>query len=170
MRLDVAQEHDDHADLESPRGDDLETSVGSEGFVQAKATLSGPLSENLAARLSFSGTQRDGVVRNVLSGRDLNELDNLGFRGQLLFLPTENLEALLAVDFTRQRPEGYAQELAGVSPTPFAAPRASAPACTASAPTRTPIRAATSGGSSPSWATPRRTSTSPAARSGPSTG
>jgi iron complex outermembrane receptor protein len=96
---------------------DLETSIGSEGFVQTKASLTGPLSENLAARLSFSGTKRDGLVRNVVTGRDLNELDNLGLRGQLLFFPWENVEALFAVDFTRQRPEGYAQVLAGVSPT-----------------------------------------------------
>ena len=30
---------------------------------------------------------RDGLVRNVLAGRETNELDNLGLRGQLLFLP-----------------------------------------------------------------------------------
>ena len=95
----------------------LETSVGSEGFVQAKASVTGPLSENVAGRLSFSGTRRDGLVRNVLAGRETNELDNLGLRGQLLFLPWENTEALFAFDFTRQRPEGYAQVLAGVTPT-----------------------------------------------------
>lgn len=96
---------------------DLETSFGSEGFVQAQASVTGPLSDNLAARFSFSGTQRDGVVRNVLTGRDLNELDNLGLRGQLLVLPWEDTEALLSFDFTRQRPEGYAQVLAGAAPT-----------------------------------------------------
>lgn len=96
---------------------DVELGIGNEGFLQSKASLSGPLGENLAGRLSFSCTQRDGVVRNVATQRDVNELDNLGGRGQLLFLPTDNTEALLAFDFTRQRPEGYAQVLAGVAPT-----------------------------------------------------
>ena len=96
---------------------EVKASAGSEGFLQAKASVTGPLSENVAGRLSFSGTRRDGLVRNVLTGRDTNELDNLGLRGQLLFQGWENTEALLAFDFTRQRPDGYAQVLAGVAPT-----------------------------------------------------
>ncbi len=99
------------------RESDIELAYGNEGFVQSKASLSGPLSENLAGRLSFSATQRDGVVYNVAAQRPVNELDNVGGRGQLLFLPTDNTEALLAFDFSRQRPEGYAQVLAGVAPT-----------------------------------------------------
>lgn len=96
---------------------DVELGIGNYGFQQSKASVSGPLSENIAGRLSFSGTQRDGVLYNVASQRPLNELNNIGGRGQLLFLPTDNTEALLAFDFTRQRPEGYAQVLAGVAPT-----------------------------------------------------
>lgn len=96
---------------------DVELGIGSDGFLQSKASLSGPVSESIAGRLSFSGTQRDGVVYNTATQRSLNELNNIGGRGQLLFLPTDNTEALLAFDFTRQRPEGYAQVLAGVAPT-----------------------------------------------------
>jgi iron complex outermembrane receptor protein len=96
---------------------DVELGIGNYGFHQSKASLSGPISESLAGRLSFSGTQRDGVIYNIASQRPLNELDNVGGRGQLLFLPTDATEVLFAVDFTRQRPEGYAQVLAGVAPT-----------------------------------------------------
>jgi iron complex outermembrane receptor protein len=41
----------------------------------------------------------------------------------LLFTPTENFDLLLAADYTRQRPEGYAQVYAGVAPTLRAANR-----------------------------------------------
>src|SRR5690606_39059816 len=55
-----------------------ELSYGNYGFIQAKASVSGPLSQHLAARLSFSGTQRDGVLYNVATQQRLNDLNNLG--------------------------------------------------------------------------------------------
>jgi iron complex outermembrane recepter protein len=43
----------------------------------------------MAGRLSFSGTQRDGMLRNVKTGEDVNDLNNQGIRGQLLIIPTD---------------------------------------------------------------------------------
>jgi hypothetical protein len=42
----------------------------------------GPLAKKVAGRVSFSGTQRDGTIRNVKTGVDVNNLDNFGVRGQ----------------------------------------------------------------------------------------
>ena len=47
----------------------------------------------------------------------MNNLNNLGLRGQLLFTPSDRAAITLAVDHTRQRPEGYTQVVAGVAPT-----------------------------------------------------
>lgn len=94
-----------------------ELSYGNYGFIQAKASISGPLGEHWAARVSFSGTQRDGLLYNVATQKRVNDLNNLGFRGQLLYEPSDNLQILLAGDLTRQRPDGYAQVFAGVAPT-----------------------------------------------------
>ena len=96
---------------------DFELTYGNYGFIQAKGSISGPLAEHLAARISFSGTQRDGLIHNVATDDDVNDLDNLGFRGQLLYQPSDTFEVLLAADVTRQRPDGYAQVVAGVAPT-----------------------------------------------------
>ncbi|HSC54791.1 MAG TPA: TonB-dependent receptor [Phnomibacter sp.] len=104
-------------------GANFEVSFGNYGYVQAKASVNGPIGKKLAARLSFSGTQRDGVITNVLTQKKLNDLNNLGFRGQLLYNPTEKIEILFAADATRQRPDGYAQVIAGVAPTQRAAYR-----------------------------------------------
>ena len=68
---------------------DVELNFGSLGMVQAKASVSGALSKKVAGRVSFSGTTRDGMVRNVDSGEDVNGLNNLGARGQLLFTPSD---------------------------------------------------------------------------------
>jgi len=98
-------------------GTNFELSYGSYGFLQAKGSLTGPLTSKLAGRISFSGTQRDGLVYNVKTQDDVNDLNNVGLRGQLLFLASSNLVISGAVDYTRQRPEGYTQMVAGVAPT-----------------------------------------------------
>lgn len=95
----------------------FELSYGNYGFIQAKSTVTGPLGKKLAARLSFAGTHRDGLLYNVATQKHVNDLNNLGVRGQLLLKPTEKVSLLLAADATRQRPDGYAQVFAGVAPT-----------------------------------------------------
>jgi len=95
----------------------FETSFGNFGYIQAKASVTGPLGKKFAGRLSFSGTQRDGVIENVRTLKNVNDINNLGFRGQLLFQPTNNLSITLAADNSRQRPDGYAQVVAGVVTT-----------------------------------------------------
>ncbi|MFV8344903.1 TonB-dependent receptor [Flavobacterium sp. ZB4P13] len=104
-------------------GADFELSYGNYAFLQAKASITGALSKKIAGRISFSGTQRDGLIDNVATGRPTNTLNNQGFRGQLLYRPTENTNITLAADLTTQRPDGYAQVVAGVAPTQRAAYR-----------------------------------------------
>lgn len=105
-------------------GAEFEVSYGNIGFVQAKSSITGALIKGkLAARLSFSGTQRDGVLYNVATQKKVNDLNNLGFRGQLLYTPSEKVNLTLTADATRQRPDGYAQVVAGVAPTKRAAYR-----------------------------------------------
>jgi iron complex outermembrane receptor protein len=99
------------------RGANVEVSYGNYNFIQAKASVTGPLSKKLAARLSFSGTKRDGLIYNKATDTHTNTLDNLGFRGQLLFKPTEYTKITLTGDVSSQHPDGYAQVLAGVAPT-----------------------------------------------------
>lgn len=96
---------------------EIETSFGNIGYFQAKATTTGPLTDTLAYRASFSATQRDGVLFNVATQDDLNDLNNIGARVQLLWTPSDTLNVRLSADNTAQRPEGYAQVFAGVVPT-----------------------------------------------------
>jgi iron complex outermembrane receptor protein len=101
----------------------FELSYGNYGFVQAKSSITGPLSKTLAARLSFVGTQRDGTIYNVRTDEWVNDLNNIGVKGQILFAPSDRTEVTLSGDFSRQRPNGYAQVVAGVVPTKRAAYR-----------------------------------------------
>ena len=101
----------------------FETSFGNYGHIQAKASLSGPLSSKFAGRISFSGTQRNGLVENVRTGRTVNDVNNLGFRGQLLYKPSDDISITLSGDASDQKPDGYAQVVAGVVKTKRAAYR-----------------------------------------------
>lgn len=104
-------------------GTDFEVNYGNIQFVQAKASVTGPLFGKFAGRLSFSGTQRDGTVYNVKTQQHVNTLNNIGVRGQLLFAPSDKIALVFAVDDTRQRPNGYTQVVEGVAPTLRAANR-----------------------------------------------
>jgi iron complex outermembrane recepter protein len=99
-------------------GADLEVSYGNYGYIQAKTSLTGPIvKDKLAARFSFSGTQRDGTIYNVAKDEYVNDMNNLGFRGQLLFTPNDKISIVLSGDDSRQNPNGYAQVVAGVVET-----------------------------------------------------
>jgi iron complex outermembrane recepter protein len=98
-------------------GTELEVNYGNLQFVQAKASVTGPLGGKWAGRVSFSGTQRDGTIYNVESQQYTNALNNVGVRGQLLYAPSADLAVTFAFDDTRQRANGYTQVVAGVAPT-----------------------------------------------------
>jgi iron complex outermembrane receptor protein len=98
-------------------GGKVELSFGNYNFIQAKATVTGGVAKNLAAKLSVSGTQRDGTIWNVLEERKYSGQNNLGAKGQLLFTPNEKLELLLSGDVSIQHPAGYPLVVAGVTAT-----------------------------------------------------
>jgi iron complex outermembrane receptor protein len=104
-------------------GANFELSYGNYGYIQAKASITGPISKKIAARASFSGTQRNGTIYNVATGKYTNDLNNQGARVQFLYKPTEKINITLSGDYSRQRPDGYAQVIAGVVKTKRAAYR-----------------------------------------------
>ena len=84
-----------------------EVSVGNLRYRQAKAAISGPLSDKIAARVAIAATSRRGTLFNTTSDRWINEQDNLGLRGQLLFQPNDDLSITLSGDYSKQDPEGF---------------------------------------------------------------
>jgi len=77
-----------------------ELSYGGYDFVQAKGWVSGPVSDTIAYRLSGVATRRDGVIRNIRTGRDTNALGTQAVRGQLLFRPGDTIRMRVIADFT----------------------------------------------------------------------
>jgi iron complex outermembrane receptor protein len=79
-----------------------ELSIGNLNFKQAKAAISGPITENLAARIAISSTSRRGTLYNVTSDQYIQSQDNIGIRGQLLWKPASDIEVTVAGDWNRQ--------------------------------------------------------------------
>lgn len=59
----------------------------------------GPLSETLRFSLSGRRSVRDGYIKNVTDGRDLNNRNEFGFRGKLEWQPSGALRATLIGDY-----------------------------------------------------------------------
>ncbi len=99
-------------------GADEEISVGEQGFRQAKASITGPLiGDVLAARLSGSVTRRDGVLRNVVTGRLQNNIRNDAIRGQLLFTLSADFSFRVIGDYSNFKNECCTQVYVRVAPT-----------------------------------------------------
>lgn len=79
-----------------------EVSLGTYEFKQARVAVSGPLSDTIAVRVAASATDRRGTIRNVTSDQDIQSLDNLGLRAQLLWQPSNDLRITLAGDYNKQ--------------------------------------------------------------------
>ena len=79
-----------------------EVSLGNYAFKQARAAVSGPLSDTIALRVAASLTDRRGTIFNVTSRQDIQSLDNLGLRAQVLWQPTNDLKVTLAGDYNKQ--------------------------------------------------------------------
>jgi iron complex outermembrane receptor protein len=88
----------------------VELTAGNLGFLQGKASISGPLvDDKLAIRLGVSATQRDGTIYNVKTNQHVNAQDNLGLRGTLLWRPSDTLDLTFSGDYNRQNPDCCAQ-------------------------------------------------------------
>jgi iron complex outermembrane recepter protein len=82
-----------------------ELTVGNLNFIQAKAAVSGPLSDTVAVRVAGAYTDRRGTIFNTRSNLWINEQNNLGVRAQVLFKPSDNLSITLSGDYSTQNPE-----------------------------------------------------------------
>jgi len=99
-------------------GGEAELSLGEQGFVQTKASLTGPLVDDvLAFRLSGSLTRRNGSIYNVRYDKWQNNVHNDALRGQLLFTPGDDFSLRVIGDWSNFRNECCTQVFVRIAPT-----------------------------------------------------
>ena len=79
---------------------------GNYDYYRAEGGVTGPIiADKLAYRLGGVWQKRDGFVRDVISGRRLNNRDRWLARGQLLFEPSSDLSVRLIADYSKRNEE-----------------------------------------------------------------
>ncbi len=82
-------------------GGSLEGSYGNFDAINLKGTVTGPIAENLAFRVSGSYTKADGFYENEFDGSDIGERNRWASRAQLLFEPTDDVSFRLIGEYNR---------------------------------------------------------------------
>jgi iron complex outermembrane receptor protein len=77
----------------------LSAGAGNEGFWTASLYLNGPLSERLFGSISYTHQERDGWYKDPYVNGKVGDWQQDGARGQLRWLPTDDLEVILAGDY-----------------------------------------------------------------------
>ncbi len=82
-----------------------EATYGSRGTMRFTGGVTGPISENVAARLDGVYYKRNGFLRDTVSGRRVNGRDRYLVRGQALFQPNDDLSFRLVADYASRNEE-----------------------------------------------------------------
>lgn len=104
-------------------GGKAEVSLGNLEFKQGKVSVTGPLSENLAVRLSATTTDRRGTLYNTTQQRYIQSQDSVGVRGSLLWKVKPDLDITISGDWNLQDPICCAFSYGLYGPTQRAANR-----------------------------------------------
>jgi iron complex outermembrane recepter protein len=76
----------------------LETTLGNYGTQIFKGTMTGPVSDNIAYRISASTNENDGYATNLFDNSPLNNRDRSAFRAQLLWDVSDDLSIRYIAD------------------------------------------------------------------------
>ncbi len=82
-------------------GGKFEVTYGNYDQFIAKGTFTAPIVDDvLGVRISANINQRDGFIRNVFNGEDVNDRDRFALRGQLLYEPSDALSIRIIGDYS----------------------------------------------------------------------
>ena len=82
-----------------------EATYGNYDALRLVGGVTGPLGETLAARLDGVYFKRNGFLKDVVSGRSINNRDRWLVRGQLLFQPSDDLSVRIIGDYADRKEE-----------------------------------------------------------------
>jgi len=90
-----------------------EITYGNYDYWRLGGSVTGPITDTLAARLDGVWVKRDGFYNDTANDRDVNNRDRYFLRGQLLFEPTDALSVRLIADYTSRDEECCAATYVG---------------------------------------------------------
>ena len=82
-----------------------ELTAGNYNLRRGSLSATGGLSDTIAVRFDGVYLKRDGFLKDLISGRDVNNRDRFLLRGQALFQPTDSLSFRLVADYSKRNEE-----------------------------------------------------------------
>ncbi|MFM5883921.1 MAG: TonB-dependent receptor [Novosphingobium sp.] len=86
-------------------GGNAEATYGNYSYWRFAGGVTGPISEQLAARIDGVYSKRDGFYHDVINNKDVNTRDRYFVRGQLLWEPSDATSVRLIGDYSRKSEE-----------------------------------------------------------------
>lgn len=82
----------------------LRLTAGDYGYLVAEGAVGGSIVPDiLAARIAFQGQNRNGYGKNIVTGKDIDDLNTRAVRGSLLFTPTDRLSLDVRADYFKEK-------------------------------------------------------------------
>ena len=80
-----------------------EATYGNFNFMRFSGSVTGPITETIAARLDGVYVKRDGFYKDTTNGTDVNDRNRYFLRGQLLWEPSDAVSVRLIADYTSRK-------------------------------------------------------------------
>ena len=88
---------------------------GSDFGILAEGAVSGPLTDNIQARIAFRHQSRSGFGKHTASGEDVDDANKIGIRGQLNFDISPAVSNRVIVEYFRENERSRAVKFLGAS-------------------------------------------------------
>jgi iron complex outermembrane receptor protein len=86
---------------QSTFGGTAEVGFGNDNLMVGRAAITGPIGDTVAFRLSGSTNQRDGYMKNLTTGHEVNDRDRYSVRGDLLWTPSDEVAVRVIADYNK---------------------------------------------------------------------
>ncbi len=86
----------------------VEIGAGNYDLRSYRGMITGPLTENLNAKITYNQKDRDPYVESVMSDVETGDLDSSSVRTQFLLTPSDSVEVLVSLDYAEDDRTGVA--------------------------------------------------------------
>lgn len=97
-------------------GGELDITIGEANRHDVRGSIDLPISDAVKTRLTLASFQRDGYIKSLSDGTEFGDVDSLSGRFSLAWMPANDVDVDLALDFSRKREESSGSTLLRVAP------------------------------------------------------
>lgn len=93
----------------------LDVTTGNYGTINTEGALSGPIADDLSARIAFQTIHHGGYGENLVTHTSIDNANQQSVRVSFLWQPTSNFDLLVSADYHHEHDHNYAEHFGGLS-------------------------------------------------------